>query len=146
MACKNVCKLCNKLIISTAVTFTAGNLVVTIPADSYQDGEKYCIVIAQAIPTATTINAPVFIQIGAGTALYPLQKCDCTQATACSVRTRTKYSTRVETNITGGVFKLLGRINCAPNNDIQAINGTPVSGADQVANSFAFIEGGDFIA
>lgn len=146
MACKNVCKLCSKLIISTAVEFTAGNLVVTIPAGAYQDGEKYCIVIAQAIPTDTTINAPVFVQIGTGTALYPLQKCDCTQATACSVRTRTKYSTRVETNANGGVFKLLGRINCAPNNDLQALDGTPVDTTVQVANSFAFIEGGDFSA
>ena len=45
MACKNVCKLCDKLIISTAVTFTAGTgLVITIPEGSYSDNCKYCIV------------------------------------------------------------------------------------------------------
>ena len=67
MACKNVCKLCDKLIISTAVTFTAGTgLIITIPEGSYNDGEKYCIVIAQTIPAETTISAPVFIQIGTG--------------------------------------------------------------------------------
>ena len=131
MACKNVCKLCDRLIISTAVTFTAGTgLIINIPEGSYQDGCKYCIVVAQTIPAATTITAPVFIQIGDGTELYPLNKCDCTQATACSIRTRTKYSTRVETSATTGVFKLLGNIPCSPNNNLTAIDGTaPTVGA-----------------
>ena len=125
MACKNVCRLCDNLIISTAVAFTAGTgLVITIPEGSYSDGCKYCIVVAQTIPAATTITAPVFIQIGTGTELYPLTKCDCTQATACSIRTRTKYSTRVETSATSGVFKLLGKVACAPNNNLLAIDGT----------------------
>ena len=125
MACKNVCKLCDKLIISTAVTFTAGTgLIITIPEGAYNDGGKYCIVIAQSIPAETTISAPVFIQIGAGSVLYPLDKCDCTQATACSMRTRTKYSTRVETTPTGGIFKLLGNVCCAPNNNLRSTDGT----------------------
>ena len=124
MACKTVCKLCDKLIISTAVTFTSDNLVITIPAGAYENGKKYCIVIAQSIPSTTTINAPVYIQIGTGTALYPLQKCTCSQATACSVRTRTRYSTRVATTPTGGSFRLLGELCCAPNNNLLPINGT----------------------
>ena len=123
--CKNVCKLCHKLVISTATTFTAGTgLIITIPEGAYNDGCKYCIVIAQTIPAETTISAPVFVQIGAGSVLYPLDKCDCTQATACSMRTRTKYSTRVETTPTGGIFKLLGNVCCAPNNNLRSINGT----------------------
>ena len=131
MACKNVCRLCDKLILSTATTFTAGTgLIITIPEGAYNDGCKYCIVVAQTIPAETTITAPVFIQIGDGTELYPLNKCDCTQATACSIRTRTKYSTRVETSATTGVFKLLGNIPCSPNNNLTAIDGTaPVAGA-----------------
>lgn len=124
MACKTVCKLCDKLIISTAVTFTSDNLVITIPTGAYENGKKYCIVIAQSIPSTTTINAPVYIQIGTGTALYPLQKCNCSQATACSVRTRTRYSTRVATTPTGGSFRLLGELCCAPNNNLLSINGT----------------------
>ena len=124
MACKTVCKLCDKLIISTAVAFTSGNLVITIPAGAYENDKKYCIVIAQSIPSTTTINAPVYIQIGTGTALYPLQKCNCSQATACSVRTRTRYSTRVATTPTGGSFRLLGELCCAPNNNLLSINGT----------------------
>lgn len=131
MACKNVCKLCPNLIISESVNFTAGTgLVINIPEGSYMDGCKYCIVVAQTIPAETTITAPVFITIGDGAELYPLNKCDCTQATACSIRTRTKYSTRVETSATTGVFKLLGRVACAPNNNLTAIDGTaPVAGA-----------------
>lgn len=128
MACKNVCKLCDNLIISTAVTFAAGTgLVITIPAGSYTNGCKYCLVVAQTIPTETTISAPVFVQIGAGTELYPLTKCDCSQATACALRTRTKYSTRVVTSQAGGEFKLLGRACCQPNNNLTAIDGTPVA-------------------
>ena len=134
MSCKNVCKLCNKLIISTAVAFTGGNLVITIPAGSYGNGCKYCIVVAQSIPATTTINAPVVVQIGTGTVLYPLLKCDCTQATACAIRARTKYSTRVATTPTGGAFHLLGFPCCAPNNNLAAINGTAtVTGGDDGA-------------
>ena len=123
--CKNVCRLCDRLILSQSVVFTAGTgLIITIPEGAYNNGQKYCIVVAQTIPAETTISAPVFIQIGAGTVLYPLDKCDCTQATACSMRTRTKYSTRVETTPTGGIFKLLGNVCCAPNNNLRSINGT----------------------
>ena len=122
--CKNVCRLCDRLILSQSVVFTSGTgLIITIPEGAYNNGQKYCIVIAQTIPTETTISAPVFIQIGTGTVLYPLDKCDCTQATACSMRTRTKYSTRVETTPTGGIFKLLGNVCCAPNNNLRSING-----------------------
>lgn len=124
MACPTVCKLCNRLIISTAVTFTAPNLIITIPAGSYEDGEKYCIVVAQTIPADTTITAPVFIQIGDGTELYPLDRCDCSQATACNIRTRTRYSTRVVTDANTGTFRLMGRTCCAPNNDLRSIDGT----------------------
>lgn len=125
MACKNVCRLCDSLIISTAVTFTAGTgLIITIPAGSYNDCQKYCIVIAQAIPTATTVTAPVFIQIGAGTVLYPLNRCDGTQVTAAEIRTRTKYETRVSTTLTTGSFNLLGRLCGTRENGLASINGT----------------------
>lgn len=130
MSCKSVCRLCDRLIISDAVTFTGGNLVIDIPAGSYGDGCKYCIVVAQTIPAATTINAPVFITIGGGTVLYPLNKCNCAQATACSIRTRTRYATVVSTTATGGAFKLLGRVCCSPTNNLTAIDGTVVTAAE----------------
>lgn len=124
MACKPVCHLCDKLIISAGVTFTGGNLIINLPANSFRCGDKACIVVAQAIPATTTINAPVFITIGTGTQLYPLTKKDCRQVTACGIRTRTRYSTCVETTPTGGLFRLLGNTCCAPNNNLRSINGT----------------------
>ena len=124
MAFKNVCRLCDNLVISQSVTFTGGNLIVNIPAGSYANNRKICIVIAQAIPTATTINAPVYVTIGTGTVLYPLVKKNCRQVTACGLRTRTRYSTCVETTPTGGLFKMLGQPCCSPNNNLTSINGT----------------------
>lgn len=124
MACKNVCKLCDRLILSQAVSFTADGLIINLPAGSYLNGEKYCIVIAQAIPAGTTISSPVYITIGTGLAGYPLMDKCCRQVTACGVRTRTKYSTRVVTTRSGGSFKLLGDPCCQPNNNRRAIDGT----------------------
>ncbi len=124
MACKPVCKLCNHLIISQAVTFAGGNLIINLPAGAYNNGEKYCIVVAQAIPAATTINAPVVITIGAGTQQYPLTNRCCAQVTACGIRTRTRYSTLVSTSSTTGTFKLLGNICPCPTNNLRSINGT----------------------
>lgn len=124
MACKNICRLCDKLILSVDVTFTAPNLIVNVPAGAYNDGEKYCIVIAQTIPDTTTVNAPVVITIGEGTEQYALLTCDCRPVTAQSLRNRTKYSTKVVTTATGGSFKLLGDICNMPNNNLRAINGT----------------------
>ena len=124
MSCKNVCRLCNHLVISTAVAFTDGNLVITLPADTFADGEKVCIVIAQTNPAETTINAPVMIQIGDGTEMYPLTTRCCAQVSACGVRTRTRYATRVVTSATGATFRMLGNPMCTPNYNLQSINGT----------------------
>lgn len=124
MACKPVCKLCDKLVLSQAVTFTGGDLVIDLPAGSYNNGCKYCIVVAQAIPAATTINAPVVITIGAGTEQYPLTDRCCAQVTACGIRTRTRYATVVFTNATGGTFKLLGNTCPCPSYRLESIDGT----------------------
>lgn len=124
MACKPVCRLCPRFVISQAVTFTDGNLVVNLPAGSYRNGEKYCIVIAQAIPAETTINAPVVVTIGTGTQQYPLTNRCCAQVTAAGIRTRTRYSAVVSTSPDGGTFKLLGNTCPCPANNLAAINGT----------------------
>ena len=131
MTCKNVCKLCKNLAISQSVVFTAGTgLIVNIPAGSYFDCTKVCIVIAQAIPEATTITAPVFITIGDGTELYPLNRCDGSQVTAAELRTRTRYAVRVSTTSTTGAFNLLGKLCGAREVGLTAIDGTaPVAGA-----------------
>lgn len=107
-------RLCNRLIISNTVTFADNTLVINIPAGSYQDKNKYCIVVAQNIPETTTITAPVVITIGDDTTTtYPLMNCDCTNVYACSINRRTRYSVCVNTDIAGGVFKLMGKIPCS---------------------------------
>lgn len=123
------CRLCDRLIISQAVTFTAPNLIINLPAGSYQNCERYCIVVAQAIPEATTINAPVFISVGDGTELYPLNQCNGAQATASGIRTRTRYATKVTTTATGGAFRLLGKICCYPTDNLTSIDGTAPAAA-----------------
>lgn len=126
---KYVCKLCDRLIISEAVTFADGTLTINLPAGSYGDGCRYCIVIAQTIPAETTITAPVVITIGDGTEEYPLVGCDCAQVTACALRTRTRYAVKVATTATGGTFRMLGRGCCAPINNLAAIDGTAPAAA-----------------
>lgn len=120
--CGHACALCPRLIISDAVTFTGGNLVIDLPAGAYCRNGKYCVVVAQAIPTATTIDAPVYITIGGdATVLYPLTQCDCTQVTACGIKTRTRYTVRVETTATGGIFRALGKLCSGRNNELLAL-------------------------
>lgn len=126
--CSNVCKLCSRLVISQAVTFADGTLTINLPAGSYANGEKYCIVVAQAIPDTATITAPVVITVGDGTATYPLVNGCCAQIVACALRTRTRYAVRVSTDAAGGSFKLLGRAACAPSSALPALDGTTGGG------------------
>ena len=129
MSCKPVCQLCPRLVISQSVTFDGTSLIINLPAGSYANGEKYCIVIAQTIPVATTINAPVVITIGDGTEEYPLTNRCCAQVTAAALRTRTRYSTVVGTSTTSAVFKMLGRGSCAPSYNLAAVDGTAPAAA-----------------
>lgn len=133
MACKTSCQLCDRLVISQAVTFDAGTLTINLPAGTYRNGEKYCLVIAQAIPATATITAPVVITIGTGTETYPLTTCSCAQVTACGIRTRRRYSTVVATSATGGTFKLLGRPCCSPDYRLAGIDGTAPTGGGETA-------------
>lgn len=127
MCCRNNCKLCDKLTITQAVTFTAATTTVPatlsfeLPEGSYRNREKYCIIIAQPIPDEATINAEVVFTVGDGTVAYPLLDANCRQVLAGSIRTRMKYATRVATNITGGNFKLLENICCAINDETDAL-------------------------
>lgn len=126
----SICKLCPRLIISDSVTFTAPNLIIDIPAGAYNDCQQYCIVVAQAIPAATTLTAPVFVTIGGGTELYPLTRCNGVQATAVGIRSRTKYKTVVRTTANSGSFQLRGKICCYPTDNLTAIDGTAPAGGD----------------
>lgn len=124
MSCKPICKLCDRLVFSQAVTFADGTLTVNLPAGSYGNGCKYCVVIAQAIPTAATIAAPVVFTLGTGTEEYPLVNRCCAPVTACGIRSRTRYSVVVATDAAGGTFKMLGKPCCSPDYALAAIDGT----------------------
>ena len=129
--CGYVEKLCNRLVISDSVTFTGGNVVVDLPAGSYNNCETYCVIVAQTIPATATIGAPVVFTIGGGAELYPLTNACCVPVTACGIRTRTKYAVKVVTTATGGSFKMLGKPCCTPANNLPAIDGTaPAVGGD----------------
>lgn len=126
MACKPSCKLCKNLIISQSVTIVTvdgvDTLVIDLPTRAYNDGCKYCIVIAQTIPATATITTPVAFSIGGDTTtVYPFTRCDCSQVTVCAIRTRTRYSTRVSTDAVGGVFKSLGGLSCCPTNNLESL-------------------------
>lgn len=127
MACKPVCSLCRNLVISTAVAYdsTTNTLNITIPNRGYRNCEKVCIVVAQAIPATTTINALVYIFVEGSS--FPLTKCDCSQVTACEMKTRTRYCTQVRTNTTSGVFRLLGNVCCTRPSDLDTLPVTPVT-------------------
>lgn len=128
-----ICHLCPRLILSAGVTFAAGTLTINLPAGSYNNGERYCIVVAQAIPAETTITAPVVVTIGDGTVEYPLTNRYGAQVTANMIRTRTKYATCVSTTTTGGAFRMLGMPKgcCPVTSNLAAIDGTaPVAAAE----------------
>jgi hypothetical protein len=122
----NKCQLCKNLVISTAVTVVTvdgtDTLVIDIPTGFYPDCRKVCLVIAQTIPATATIAMPVAISIGGDTTtVYPIVGCDCAQITACAIRTRKKYPLRISTTPTSAVFKSLGGLSCAPNNNLAVI-------------------------
>ena len=124
--CQNICRLCDKLIISNSVTVVTvdgvDTLVIDLPERAYMNNEKYCIVVAQPIPTTATITMPVAISIGGDTTtVYPITLCNCVQINACAIRTRTKYATRVYTSAIGGTFRLLSNVNCYPQNNLESL-------------------------
>lgn len=123
--CIQNCRLCDKFILSQEITFDGTSLVVNLPEGGYGNGCKYCIVLAQAIPEETTINAPVVFTIGDGTIQYSFLNKDCTPIYATQVRTRRLYSVRVNTAITTGVFKYIGKC-CLPNNCTTVARSLPV--------------------
>lgn len=135
MSCnKNCNRLCPNLIISTAVTLTTvsgtDTLLINIPEGTYKNGCKYCIVVAQNVPTTVPIGTPVAISIGGDTAtVYPVTNRCCAQVTACAIRTRTRYPVCVSTSATGGTFKVLGGLSCAPNNALTSLPVTTTTAA-----------------
>lgn len=128
------CRLCPNIVISTAVTLVTidgvDTLVIDIPTGFYPDCRRVCLVVAQTIPATTPITAPVAISIGGDTTtVYPIVNCDCTQVTACAIRTRTKYGLRINTTATSAVFKTLKKLTCYPTDTLSVIPVATAAGA-----------------
>ena len=58
---------------------------------------------------------------GDTTTVYPIVNCDCSQVTACAIRTRTKYGLCISTSATSAVFKSLKKLNCYPTDTLAVI-------------------------
>lgn len=46
MACCGITCLCNHIVLSQSITFEDDTLLINLPAGAYENGEKYCLVIA----------------------------------------------------------------------------------------------------
>lgn len=124
--CNNSCNECPRKIFSSGVSIVTvdgtDTLVIDVPQQSFRDCQRGCLVIIQNIPLTATIATPVAISIGGvTTTVYPLVSCDCSQVTACALRTRKRYPFVVSTNVNGGVFKILRNLSCSPNNNLATI-------------------------
>lgn len=128
--CIRNCRLCDKLILSTAINFDAdtNEVIVALPTNAYGNCQKYCIVLAQAIPTSATINSTVVFTIGNNPTRFPFVNKCCVPIYASQIRTRTIYPTRVNTAVNSGVFKYIGE-RCLPSSATTVVNSIPVETA-----------------
>lgn len=120
------CRLCRNIVISTSVTVVTvdgtDTLVIDIPNGFYANNCRVCLIVAQTIPDTATINMPVAISIGGDTTtVYPIVNCDCSQVTACAIRTRTKYGLCISTSATSAVFKTIKKLPCYPQENLAVI-------------------------
>jgi hypothetical protein len=118
--CRTMCK---RFVQSVSVTSTTTALVINIPERSYDDCDKLCLLVAQAIPTTATRGLPVVITIGDGTVQYPVVTCQGTPVTQEYIGQNNIYSLRVVTTSTSAVFKVTCNLHCV-NVNLQSI---PVS-------------------
>lgn len=124
--CNCSCNECPRKIFSSGVSIVTvdgtDTLVIDVPQQSFTNCQKGCLVIIQSIPLTATISTPVAISIGGvTTTVYPVVSCDCSQVTACALRTRRRYPFIVSTNADGGVFKILRNLSCSPNTNLATI-------------------------
>ena len=98
-------KLCKNFILSTSVTVVGTSLVVNIPSLPCNNG---CMVIAQTIPDAATVNMPIVVTVGDGTTQYPLVDCKGVQLSAGRIDIRTRYPFAFISANTSSIFKLYG--------------------------------------
>lgn len=124
MACNCKCgKICPRFVVTTAVAYASGVLTLTLPDSiTYIDGRKYCIVIGQAIPAATTLTSDVVAVIGAGTTSFPIVTRSGATVTAQQISTRKRYPVRIDATATGGTIKILCDLPCVDVETLDALN------------------------
>ena len=115
--CKKACK---RLVSSVSVTVTAEALVINVPQANYDDCEKVCVLVAQAIPATATRGLPVVITVGTGTTQYPVVNCDGTPVTQEYIGQNNVYPLVVRTTATSAIFKVLCKL-CYADTNIPAI-------------------------
>ena len=103
-----------KAILTTAVAVTGTTLVLTVPATSFNNCEKYLIRIAQDIPATATNLLNVVVQVGAETTTYPIIRRCGHYVYANQVRTRRNYC--LLTAADSGQFVLLNDCALCGNN------------------------------
>ena len=134
--CIKCCSLCKKLILSTAINYdsTANQVIVALPANAYENCQKYCIILAQGIPTTARIDSQVVFTVGNNPTRFPFVNCNCTPIYASQLKTRRVYSTRVNTAVGTGVFKYIGKCPL-PSNAITVSTSIPTEAViTQTAN------------
>lgn len=117
------CLLCRRFVGSVSVTVVGTDLVVNIPAATYNNCSRICLGILQELPDAATINMPVVVTIGDDTTQYALVRCDGNPVTASDIMYRGLYKIKVQTTSTP-VFRVLNGLCCTPRNNSVSIPST----------------------
>lgn len=88
---------CYKFISSTAVTVSGTQVVIQIPANTFNNGDNICLLVAQDIPSASSANT-VTVQIGSSGTAYPMIKICGDNVRADQIRSNTAYKLYVGTD------------------------------------------------
>lgn len=131
---------CNcKTILTTAVTISGNNLVLTVPAMTFENCRDYIIRIAQDIPLTATNLMNVAIKIGTAPTLYAVvRKCG-HNLYANQLRTRRNYSLKVAADVQRFVL-MCGEVKCSNCGTIATI---PASAATVTASEVEVQKAGE---
>lgn len=112
MACNCGCRCCPLLVKSTALTYNAETnvLSVSIPEATYQNHQRLCLVITQAIPAGVNANTTMNILVGTGQTGYPIYTRFLNDVYADSLMTRRVYPLLAATDTEAFVIEDVGRL------------------------------------
>ena len=112
MACNCGCNCCCNLVKSTAINLDTENnvLQITIPAATYDNHDKICLVITQAIPDGINSDTTVSILVGAATTEYPVYTRLLNYVYADAIRPRRLYPLYAATDSLSFVIEDIRRL------------------------------------